>query len=514
MLNISRANNAIRNIIFGTILKVYQIIMPFIMRTIMIYFLGIKYAGLNNLFVSILQVLNLAELGIGAAMIFSMYEPIAQNDTKKICALINLYKVSFRVIGLIVLTIGLIILPFIPRFVSGSVPGNLNIYILYLMHLISTVLSYWLFAYKNSLLYAHQRTDVSSKVMIIINTLQYIAQIISIVFLKNYYIYLILTVLGQVLINIMTSLVVSKMYPNYKADGKVDKETVSQIKRKVLGLITNKIGSTLLNSIDTIIISSVLGLTILATYQNYLYIITSIISVVYIFYQSCIAGIGNSLILEKEEKNYVDLKVVTFIVNWVSVFCSCCMLCLFQNFMKIWMGNNYLLDITVIISLVSYFYIFELEQIIGTYKDAAGIWYEDRFRPLITAIVNLILSIIMVRKFGVLGVKLATIISMVFISLPWLINNLFKCIFKNSSKKDYIITIFKNSLSAFVICCVTYFSTNMIKDNGILTFIIKLIICTFISNLILLLINYKTSEFKRVVNIIKSKLNKFKQAKD
>ena len=175
-MKIQRSKNAGRNIFYGLILKVYQIIMPFIMRTVMIYYMGIEFAGLNNLFTSILQVLNLAELGIGAAMTFSMYESIAKNDEKKTCALMNLYKISFRVIGIIVLIIGLIIFPFVPKFVEGSIPKGLNIYILYLMHLSVTVLSYWLFAYKNSLLYAHQRTDVNSKVVLITNTFQYIFQ--------------------------------------------------------------------------------------------------------------------------------------------------------------------------------------------------------------------------------------------------------------------------------------------------------------------------------------------------
>ena len=185
-MKIERTKNAGRNVAFGFIQKTYQIVMPFFMRTIMIYFMGIEYAGLNNLFVSILQVLNLAELGVGAAMMCSMYAPIAEDDTAKICALMNLYKKAFTIIGWIILGFGLLIVPVLPKLISGEIPDTLNLYILYLLYLGNTVLSYWLYAYKNSLLYAHQRLDISSKVSLLTSTLQYVFQILVLIVFHNY----------------------------------------------------------------------------------------------------------------------------------------------------------------------------------------------------------------------------------------------------------------------------------------------------------------------------------------
>ena len=149
-MKIERTKNASRNIAFGIILKIYQIILPFVMRTIMIYLMGIEYAGLNNLFSSIFQILNLAELGVGAALTYSMYKPIAEDDTNKICALLKLYKICFEIIGIIILGLGLICVPFLPYLINGSIPDNLNLYVLYLLYLTNTVLSYWLFSYKKS----------------------------------------------------------------------------------------------------------------------------------------------------------------------------------------------------------------------------------------------------------------------------------------------------------------------------------------------------------------------------
>ena len=192
-MKIERTKNATRNIIYGVFLKIYQLLGPFILRTIFIYTLGMEYLGLNSLFTSILSVLNLAELGVGSALVFSMYKPIAEDDTEKICALMNLYKLYYRIIGAVILVIGLILVPFIPNLISGSVPEDVNIYVLYLMNLGATVLSYWLFAYKTCLFGAHQRNDMIAKVTIVSSTLQYIIQAIFLISISNYYLYLTIT---------------------------------------------------------------------------------------------------------------------------------------------------------------------------------------------------------------------------------------------------------------------------------------------------------------------------------
>lgn len=347
-MRIERTKNAVRNMIFGSILKAYQILLPFIMRTAMIYFMGVQYLGLNSLFTSILQVLNLAELGVGSAMVFSMYKPIAEDDSTTICALMKLYKIYYRIIGLIIAVVGVICLPFIPYLIKSDIPKGMNIYVLYLLNLSATVLSYWLFAYKNSLLQAHQRVDIMSKVTFITNTIQYLLQFFVLVIIKNYYAYLIVSLFMQAVTNIITAVVVSKKYPNYKAEGKLSKDYIIKINQRIRDLFTSKLGAVVLNSSDSIVISAFLGLTTLAIYQNYYFILTSIIGFVTIIFNACTAGIGNSLIVETKEKNYYDLKKFTFIISWIAGFCSICFLCLFQPFMDIWVGKSMKLELNKI----------------------------------------------------------------------------------------------------------------------------------------------------------------------
>ena len=191
MAKIERTKNATRNIIFGVILKIYQILVPFLMRTAMIYLMGVQYLGLNSLFTSVLQVLNLAELGVGSAMVYSMYKPIAENDTPTIRALLNLYRKFYRMIGTVILCLGLCLIPFLKLLVREELPGDVNLYILYVIYLLNAVLSYWLFAYKSALLQAYQRNDIDSKIAMIITPLSYVVMLGGLILTKNYYIYII-----------------------------------------------------------------------------------------------------------------------------------------------------------------------------------------------------------------------------------------------------------------------------------------------------------------------------------
>ena len=273
-MKLQKSKNATRNIVYGMVLKIYQMLMPFVMRTIIIHYLGADFLGLNSLFNSILQVLNLAELGVGSAMVFSMYKPIADNNKPKLCALLNLYKRYYRTIGTLILIIGLVITPILPRLISGGLPGNINLYILYFLNLSATVLTYWLFAYKTSLLQAYQRADIISKVFILTDTLKYILQVLSLVVFKDYYFYCSILLLSQVLHNIITAYCAKKRYPDLEPKGDLTRNEQKVINGKIKDLFTTKLATTLLSSGDTLVISSMLGLVMLAMYQNYYYLIS------------------------------------------------------------------------------------------------------------------------------------------------------------------------------------------------------------------------------------------------
>lgn len=500
----SRVENASRNVIFGILLKGYQVILPFIIRTVMLYYMGIEYLGLNSLFGSILWVLNLAELGVGSAMVYSMYQPIIDKDAEQICALLKLYRTYYRVIGGIIAVVGLAITPFIPYLIKSDaeVPGDVSIYVVYLLNLFCTVISYWLFAYKNSLLVAHQRNDISSKVTIATNTILYGAQILIIIFLKDYYIYLIASIVTQIINNIIVAYCAKKMYPEYEPSGELDKETKRKITQRIKDLFTMKLGNVIVSTADSIVISIFLGLTVLGIYNNYYYIITAVMSIVKVFFVSAMAGIGNSILVETEEKNYVDLKKFTFIIAWITGFCSVCLLCLYQPFMKIWTGEDLLLGFSAVVCFVLYFYVDQFNQLFLTYKDAAGIWHEDRFRPITTALVNLALNIILVQFIGIYGVLLSTVLSMVFVGMPWVLYNLFTTVFSKGIRK-YVIRIVLYTFVTVIVATITYLACSFIPDGGFFMLIVKMIVAAVVSNLLFFIAYFRLEEFKQTKTMVK-----------
>lgn len=458
--------------------------------------------GLNSLFTSVLQVLNLAELGVGSAMTFSMYKPIAEDDKETICALMRLYKIYYRIIGTVILAAGLMITPFIPSLIKQDVPSDINIYILYLMNLGSTVLSYWLFAYKNCLLYAHQRNDIVDRTSATVICLQQLIQVVTLFLFKNYYFYLVVVLAAQIVKNITNAIIATRMFPDYRPQGKLAKVEVKKINQRVEDLFTAKIGSTVVNSADSIVISAFMGLTALAMYNNYYYVMSSVSAFVSIVFTAITAGVGNSLVTASIEKNFSDFKKLTFIVSWICGFCLSCFYCLYQPFMEIWVGQELMYGQAVVALFCFYFYLGAISGIFTTYKDAAGIWHEDRFRSLVGAAANLILNLAFVRQFGVYAILMSTILSYLVINIPWLIYNLFHVLFKRSAYR-YIVQLLGYTGISIVGCAITAFCCNYIVLNGFIGLFVKAIVCIIVPNIFFLVVYFKTDMFRECIGLVK-----------
>lgn len=498
---IERRKNAKRNIVFGIIQRIYNMVLPFAMRTAMIYLMGVEYLGLNSLFTSILQVLNLAELGVGSAMVFSMYKPIAEDDDTEICALLRLYRLYYRIIGAVVLGAGLIILPFVPRLIHGNIPGDVDVYVLYMLNLLATVFSYWLFAYRNSLLNAYQRTDVVSKISMITSSIQYVLQFAVLALFHNYYYYVIIIITIQIVNNVVTAIVTKRMYPQYDPKGQLPREAINDINNRVKDVFTSKLGGTILNSADTIVISSFLGLTSLAIYQNYYYIMSAVMAVFGIFFSSIVAGVGNSMVTDSREKNYRDYKKFSMVTFDLMGICTAEMLSLYQPFMKIWVGEELMLSNGIVILFCIYFVFVEYVQLAAVYKDAAGIWHEDRFRPLASGLANLTMNLAMVHTLGLYGIILSTILSAGLISTPWITHNLFTLIFKGNFK-DYMPMLIKHGGMIVVITVVSYLGSALVPASNLILLVVRAIIVLIISIVLLWVAEHRAPECQDILNLI------------
>lgn len=503
-MKIERTKNAGRNIVFGVTLKLYQIVVPFLMRTIMIYVMGAKYLGLNSLFGSVLQVLNLAELGVGSAMVYSMYRPIAEDDHTTICALLALYRKYYRIIGTVILVLGLSVTPFLEKIIKmDTVPTDINIYILYLLNLLTTVMSYWLYSYKNSLLNAFQRTDVESKITMLCSTITYAVQIVILLVWKNFYAYTFVMLFVRIINNLMVAYKVNKMFPNYKPRGQLNPKMVKEINTKVKDLFTARLGSVVYDSSDTIVVSAFLGMQVLAVYQNYFFIMTSVAGFVGTIFASCTAGIGNSLILESKEKNFFDLKKFTFIICWICSICASCFLMLYQPFMEVWVGTELMLDFSAVICFVVYFCAKQINSLLNLYKDAAGIWHEDRFRPLAASLANLCMNLILIRYIGIYGVLLSTVLAIVMVGGPWLLHNLFTKIFEKKMMVPYLKCLGFNIGVVAINCVACYSICNIFEWESLyLKIVVNLVICILIPNIVNYIIFRKSEVFYEMLLLI------------
>lgn len=501
----SRTKNAIRNMSWGFTQKIITLLLPFITRTVLIKVLGAEYLGLSSLFTSILGLLSLAELGVSSAIISTMYKPIADNDKETICALMAFYRKAYYVIGIIITIVGIAIIPFINKLISGSVPADINIYILYLIYLFNTAVSYFLFAYKNCLFLAHQRNDVNSKVQTVCVVLQNVLQVMLILLFKNYYCFAVIIPVCSILINIVTSVLATKEYPEYVCRGFLSKEIKADVKQRVMGLMLGKISSTIRSSIDSLFISAFLGLKLVAMYSNYFYIVTSVAGIIQIIEGAIVAGVGNSIATDTKEKNHIDFLKFTFLLQWIVGWCSICVLCLEQPFMKLWVGTEYMFDDGMVYLCALYLFINCICLIRSIYTQALGMWWALRYLSLIDIFVNSFLNYFLGKNFGAYGILAATIIDISIVSIPWTTYCLYRDYFGIKKYWLYMWGYIKYLGIAAGIGALTYYICNKIYlSSDWMVFILRGMICITVPNLLYSIVFSRNKYFRSFVLLIKN----------
>lgn len=501
----SRTKNATRNMMSGIINRLATIVLMFISRTVILYLLGANYLGIGTLFTSVLSFLSLAELGMASAIVFTMYKPVAENDYETINAILAYYKRLYSIIGLIILGIGTLIVPFIPKLISGDPPAGVNVYILYYLYLINSVISYFFAGYKQSVLSAYQRIDITKKIATLTSVLLQVLQILALVITKNFYVYATVPIFCTLLNNAINAYVVYKKFPQIKPVGKVSDELRASVRSRLSGLFGTKLNSVVVHQADTVVISAFLGLTMTGIYGNYYYIFNAVSGIIIILYQALTAGIGNKLIKDSIEESYNLFKHLEYGNALIVSFCCANFFCLYEPFMKIWVGDDLRLGQGFTCLMVTYFFIYQIGRTILTFKDAAGIWREDRMRPYASMIINLVSNLIMVQFIGIYGIVASTILAFV-ISMPWANKVLFDSLFKVKSITN-IVVIGKYAVITAASCGVCYLITNYLP-GGIIGLVLKLVVCSILSIAIFVILTCKTEEFKYWKMFVLSKIRK------
>lgn len=497
-----RTKSSIKNTLTSILVNTLTILIGFFAQAVFIKILGAEYLGINGLFTNIISMLGIVELGIGSAIIYNLYQPFEKKDKETIKSLMKFYRKAYHLIAIIVFILGIVLIPFLGFFI-GEVNIDINLQFVYFLFILDIVCSY-LLSYKRSILYANQKNYLIQIIhlfyLVILNGLQLFILYVS----KNYYLYLVIKIIMRVLENLVISIVVDFNYPylNSKQVKKLDSKIEKDIFKKVKALFFHKIGAFIILGTDNIIISKFLGVVVVGLYSNYYLIINSIQT---LFGQAITAltpSVGSLLVTESKEKVYDIFKKVRFINFWIACFTTTAILVIIQPFIKIWVGSSYLLDNMVLYVLVFNFYMTMMRYSYMTFKEAGGIFYEDRFVPLFESLLNIIFSCLLVKIFGLSGVFMGTVISGLVLwcySYP-------KYVYKNlfgREYKDYIKETIGYIFLFILIAGFSYFISNFfIVQSDLLQVTVNVFISILIPNLLILLMFYQTEQFKYFKNLI------------
>ena len=497
----SRTKNSVKNLITAVVGQVIGFIISFVARIFFIRVLGKEYLGLNGLFTNILSILSLAELGVGEAIIFSLYKPLAENDTEKCTMLMQLYKKVYTIIGLVILFAGISLTPFLPLIIN-NMPDIPYINLIYILFVVNTAVSYF-FSYKRNLIIADQKRYIATFVRYAAHLIFTILEIIYLVVFEDYIGYLIIMILATIADNFTVSIIANKMYPYLKNNKKLplDKESKDSIIKNTKALMMHKVGGVVVNSTDNILLSSIVSLNAVALYSNYFFITNALNSISQHVFNSVVAGVGNMFVVDSKEKKYRIFKDVLFLDFWMFSFISVCLLCLFNPFIEIFFGSEYLFSFDIVCIIVINFYVYGMRKSSVTFREASGLFYKDRWKSVVEAIINLVSSIVLAHYFGTFGVFLGTLVSTVCVSIWVEPLVLYKYGF-DVKLREYF-KLYLKYLFITVICSIgTYFLCSLINVGTVLSFIIKIIICVTIPNIVIVLLFRKSDEFQYFTKLI------------
>lgn len=497
----NRSKNSAKNLVTALIGQAFGLAISFIARIIFIKFLSDEYLGLNGLFTNLLTMLSLVELGVGSAMTFSLYKPLADNNKEKIKSLMSLYKRAYNVIGGIVLIIGVLFIPFY-RYLISEIPNISYLDIIYILFVLNTAVSYF-YSYKRSLIICDQKRYIATIYRYGFYFILNVVQIFILFLTHNYILFLICQVLFTWIENICVSNRANKMYPYLKDKNikPVEEKELNGIKKNVKAMLFHKIGGVIVNSTDNILISKFIGLIAVGIYSNYFLITSALETIIGQFFNAIVASVGN-LGASENHKKVKETFETTFFLNYIIYgVISICLLILINPLIEIWLGKKYLFNFNIILVICICFYLKGIRKACLTYKDALGLFWYDRYKPIIESIINLVVSIILGIKFGVVGIFVGTIISTVTTSLwvePYV---LYKYYFKENVI-DYFIRFTKYTVGIIITYLIVFNLIKIIAFTGIIGLIVKAIV-TFVISLVLLVLYFiKSSELKHTKKII------------
>lgn len=501
MNSTSRVVNSSRNIIVSVTCQIVTLAFSFITRTFFIHLLGSEYLGLNGLFSSVLSVLSMADLGFSSAITFALYKPIAENDIDKINSLIYYFKRVYRVISVVVAIIGLLCIPFLKYIVNSNIDVNTVLYV-YVLQLTNTVFSY-LCIYKSTLLMADQRVYITKIVNTIFLIIANLIEIAVLFLFHSYVAYLIVQLSCTILSNITIMVIANRLYPFLRKQAMpISREEKHNIINGVKALFIYRVAGIILNATDNILISTLISTAVVGLYSNYTLVSGSISGIITLALDAVVASIG-SLTVQKDihyaKKNFETLQLICF---WLHALISICLFLLLDDFICVWIGQQYILGKWVCLMIVLSIYIPGMMKVIASFRDTTGLYVKTKYVFVFASIINLFLSIFLGKTMGLIGILLATSISRLVTSVPYEPYVLYKFYF-NESVTSYFFEQIKYLIILFITGIVCYFATAYIVVNSLFSFILKGCIVFILTNIFFYIAFHNNPAFLDVVSKIK-----------
>ncbi|MBO5223737.1 MAG: hypothetical protein J6C23_04420 [Clostridia bacterium] len=504
----SRIKKLMKNTGFGLISMAINLIVQFIARTFFVRILGAEYNGINGLFLNILQVLNIAELGFAYSVAYALYKPLQEGDERKISEIMNFLRRVYGVITCVVLIAGTLCIPFLQYLIKediSTLPFNIHeLRIFFAIYLVNTALSYVL-SYKRTIITADQKSYLVSNVDYFGNAILYAVQILVLLLWKNYYVYLILMTVKTFLSNVIINFMANKKYPYLKANRTLvlEKAERNSIMKNVGAMFFHKIGTIIVYSTTTIIISAFVGLVDASKYVNYILIVNAVGTFINIIFNALTASVGNLCTTADEEYQYRVFRRVSYVSNFLAVFCFVCYVGLFTPFITIWVGGEMTFDFWTTVAIAASAFVTVIRLTVTTFKNAKGLFVKDWYKPLIEAGLGIALAVVLSFPLGTLGVVLGYMLPNLLIGFPIEVIVLFKSGFKQSNGK--IVMQFVRTAGCILLAVLAGGLASYVCSllgSGILWFVVKLVICIAIGGLSFVLFTFRIEAFKYYVSLV------------
>lgn len=490
-----------KNISVAIVGEIVAVPVGFIARIIFIRILGAEYLGVNGLFTSILTMLSLVELGIGPAIVYSLYKPLAEKDIPKVKALMQLYKRAYFLIGTLILLLGIGLIPFLHLFVTDA-PNVHNLDWIFFLFVLNSAVSYF-FAYKRNLIVADQQRYIVTVYRFGFFSLLNALQILFLYLTRSYIDFLLLRIFCTLLENLFVAHSADKRYPflKEKTSEKLDRETIQEIKKNTAAMVTQKIGEIVINATDNIVISMKVGTVFVGLYSNYLLVISALNGILGQFFTAITASVGNLGVTESKERLLDVFGKIQFATFWIFGYSGISLYFLFNPFVKLWVGEEYLLAMETVLLLAVLYYIQGMRRAVLTFREALGLYWYDRYKPIFQSVVNVLLSLAWAPVYGISGVIFATIVSLIttcFLVEPYF---LYKIGFA-APLWSYYISYTRYTLITLATGYLTGVILAQIDGAGFAALAASFAVCLVVPNLVFLVLFHRTQEFRYFKTIL------------